>query len=223
MFSSIRAFFCRLLNVVRRNKSDGILDSELEFHLEMEIQENLRRGMNPEEARRRAHIALGGMDQTREAYRETGSISWIEALIRDARYGIRMFRKNPGFSLAAIITLALCIGANTAIYSMLDALIFKPLPFPEADRIVSVYNIFDQDDAKQVGNAKPDDQQTRHQPNIRSPVFPGACVHVVLLLIAARPDAGCRGSGFIRVILAVLAYGCQIARLPPALSRKRLK
>ncbi|MBN2321942.1 MAG: ABC transporter permease, partial [Acidobacteria bacterium] len=148
MKSRIRDFLSRCIALFQRNKMDKQLQDELELHLEMRIEDNLKNGMSPEEARRHAHIALGGMDQTREAYREAGSISWIEALMRDARYGIRMFRKNPGFSLAAIITLALCIGANTAIYSMLDALIFKPLSFHDSDRIFEIYSCYGTDHRK---------------------------------------------------------------------------
>jgi predicted permease len=116
------------------------LDRELEFHLDMEIEENLRRGMSLEEARRRALIALGGVDQTKEVYRETGAIRWLSAIARDVRYGCRMFRKKPALSAAAIITLTLCIGANTAIFSMLYALIIKPLPYREPGRIVEIGN-----------------------------------------------------------------------------------
>ena len=110
-------FISRCVALFHRKDLEKQFQDELEFHLEMRVEDNMKNGMSPEEARRQAHIALGGVDQTREAYRETGAISWIEALVRDARYGIRMFRKNPGFSLAAIITLALCIGVVVGTYS----------------------------------------------------------------------------------------------------------
>jgi putative ABC transport system permease protein len=140
MWASIRAFLYRLINITRRHRSNGSLDSEIEFHLDMEIKENLRQGMSLEEARRRALIALGGIDQTKEIYRETGTIRWLGAIARDVRYGSRMFGKNPTLSAAALVTLTLCIGANTAIFSMLYALIIKPLPFREPSRIVEISN-----------------------------------------------------------------------------------
>jgi hypothetical protein len=140
MWSSIRAFLCRLFNFARPYRLDRSLNGELEFHLAMEIEENLRQGMNPEEARRRALISLGGIDQTKELYRETGVNRWLGAVARDVRYGCRMFRKNPGMTAAAVITLTLCIGANTAIFSMLYSLIIRPLPFRESGRIVEITN-----------------------------------------------------------------------------------
>jgi putative ABC transport system permease protein len=145
MFASIRALFGQFRNLFCGNKSDGTLDRELDHHPDAGIQGNPPQGMSPKEANRDSRIAPEGMDQTGEPYRETGTIRWFEAAARDVRHGMRMLRKNPGFSLAAIVTLALCIGANTAIFSMLDALVFKPLPFHESDRIVSVYNQRDDD------------------------------------------------------------------------------
>ncbi len=138
----------RIRSLFRRNRVELRLGDEIRFHLDNLIEEKLAEGMTAQEARNAALREMGGIDQIKEECRDVQPFRWLEALVRDVRYGIRMFRKNPGFSLAVIITLALCIGANTAIYSMLDALIFKPLPFPESDRIVSVYILFDQDDAK---------------------------------------------------------------------------
>ena len=140
MWSSIRASLCRLINIARPHRQAGSLDRELEFHLDMEIQENLRLGMSPDEARRRALISLGGLDQTKEVYWETGVNRWLGAIARDVRYGFRMLRRNLGLAAAAIITLTLCIGANTAIFSMLYALIIKPLPYRDPGRIVEISN-----------------------------------------------------------------------------------
>ena len=152
MGSSIRRFVERILSLFRKRKLDDDLSEELAAHIEMATEDNIRAGMNPGEARRQAMIRFGGLEAVKELHRDTRGMPLFESVARDVRYGIRIFRKNPGFSLAVIFTLALCIGANTAIYSMLDALIFKPLPFPESDRIVSVYTREDDSSDKLSGN-----------------------------------------------------------------------
>ena len=136
----IRELFERIFSIFRKRKLDDDFSEELAAHIDMAIEENIRAGMSPAEARRQALIRFGGIEAARELHRDAYGLPLIENIALDARYAFRMFRKNPGFTLSVIITLALCIGANTAIFSMLDALIFKPLPFPEAGRIVSVYN-----------------------------------------------------------------------------------
>jgi putative ABC transport system permease protein len=136
MFASMRAFLWRLSNFLRRTKSEAALDGELEFHLQMEIEKNLRRGIPPEEARRQAFIALGGLDQTKEAYRETRAIRWLEEFIKDLRFGARMMKQNPGLAAMIVIVLALGIGANTAFFSILNTLFFRPLPYPDSERLV---------------------------------------------------------------------------------------
>jgi putative ABC transport system permease protein len=140
MWPSIRRILCLLFNSTRFGKAAQSLDKELEFHLHMEIEENIEKGMSREEARRRALIALGGIEQTREAYHATASLQWFSAIVRDARFGSRMFFKKPVMSVAVILTLTLCIGANSAIFSMLYALIINPLPYREPSRIVEISN-----------------------------------------------------------------------------------
>jgi putative ABC transport system permease protein len=130
----------RLRSIFRRRQVEQDLEDELQYHLDMRIKGNAAKGMNPAEARRTALISFGGIDQNKEACRDTRAVLWLEGLARDLRYGCRMLRRNPGFSLAAIITLALCIGANSAILSMLNILVTKPLPYHDAERIVQIYN-----------------------------------------------------------------------------------
>jgi putative ABC transport system permease protein len=136
MWASIRAFLWRLTNLFHERRAYGSLDQEIEFHLKMEIEENRRQGMSTDEARRHALIALGGIGQIKEVYRETGSGRWLESLIQDVRYASRMFRRDRGLTAVVIVTLALAIGGNAAIFSFVDGFMLRALPYSAADRIV---------------------------------------------------------------------------------------
>ncbi len=133
MLRELRALWSR----VWRSRSDDI-DAELESHIALHVYEAQRAGLGPEEARRQALLRLGGMEQTRQAMRARRTLPWLESLARDARYAMRGFRRNPIFTITVIATLGLGIGATTAVFSVVDRILFRSLPYAHADRLVSV-------------------------------------------------------------------------------------
>ena len=126
----------RLRSLFHSQKADEELDEELRDHIERKTEQYIARGMIQQEARRAAVLEMGGIEKRKEECRDTRGIHFLETFAQDLRYGFRMLRKSPGFAAIAIVTLALGIGANTAIFSYVNAWLIKPLPFPQADRLM---------------------------------------------------------------------------------------
>jgi putative ABC transport system permease protein len=127
----------RLAGMFRRERREAELAAELEAHVEMHVEEKVRAGMSAEEARRNALMQLGGIEQTKEMYRERRGLPWLDATMQDLRFALRTLWMRPGFALVAIFTLALGIGATTAVFSVVDRVLFRSLPYPHDERLVS--------------------------------------------------------------------------------------
>jgi predicted permease len=136
MVSELKTFGARVRGVFWRRHEEEEFSDEIRQHLDMLTEENVRRGMPQAEARREAKIRLGGAAQLRETHREMTGVPFLETVFQDVRYTLRMLRKSRGFTAVVVLTLALGIGASTAVFSLVDAVLLKPLPFPHAERIV---------------------------------------------------------------------------------------
>jgi macrolide transport system ATP-binding/permease protein len=126
--TGLRVFFHRLSGLLRKGSLERDMDDELDFHLQMEITENIRKGMSPTQAQSEAQRRLGGVAQLKETYRETHALPIFEVLWQDIRFGFRMLRRSPGFSLLAILCLTLGIGATTAVFSWIEGILLRPFP-----------------------------------------------------------------------------------------------
>jgi putative ABC transport system permease protein len=134
----LRTYLSRVTNLLRKNGLEKELDDEMRAHLELLVEEKIRKGMSALEAGHAARREFGGLEQNKELYREQRGLPFLETLLQDLRYALRTLHKNPSFAAIAILTLALGMGANTAIFSVVYGIALRPLPFPQPERVVQL-------------------------------------------------------------------------------------
>lgn len=139
MFQRVRSLFRVLTS---RHDFEAGMAEELRFHIEQFTDEFMRSGMPREEACRRARIEFGGVNSVKEDCRQARGLHPFDELQRELRYASRLLRKTPAFTAAALLTLALCLGANLTIFAVIDAILLRPLPFPDSGRLVTVFNTY---------------------------------------------------------------------------------
>jgi len=138
---TLRRFLIRLAGLFRKRRQEQDLADELESHFQMHVEDNLRSGMNAEQARREARLRFGAIDQAKESMREVSTFMTLETTWSDLRYAIRGLRRNPGFAAAAVLSLALGIGASVAIFTLADNLLLRPLPYREPGQLMMVWEV----------------------------------------------------------------------------------
>jgi predicted permease len=136
----LRRLWMRLRATIDSGHCDRDFGDELESILQMHVDDNLRRGMTPEEARRQAHIRLGGVEQVQQVARDRRGLPWLEVFGRDLRYAARTLLRTPGFAAVAMVVMAIGFGASVSLFTVIHSVLLRPLPFPHPDRLVAIYS-----------------------------------------------------------------------------------
>jgi putative ABC transport system permease protein len=173
--------------ILHRSRYESDMDAELRFHIEARAEDLIRNGVSREDALRRARIEFGGVERAKEECRDARGISFLESLFQDLRFALRMLRKSPGFTLIAVLTLALGIGANTAIFSVVYSVLLRPLPFPHADQLISVLVQNPQKGVKFDGASYTDFDEWQRQNRVFS-VMAGVAFHALTMTGHGEPD-----------------------------------
>jgi putative ABC transport system permease protein len=187
MLARIRALASRILASLSPHGTDQDFERELETHLEMLTEDYRRRGLAPEEAARSARIRLGGLTQLQETNRELRGLPLVETLRQDTSFAFRMLRRNPGFAAVVVLTLALGIGANTVIFSVVHAVLLKPLPYPHAEQLFNVFQAQPRQGITGTGWSHPNFADLREQTAVFSEMA-GVQQHQLTLTTAGEPS-----------------------------------
>lgn len=183
--------YSRLLSFVRaiiwRSRMERGMDAELAFHIEAYAEDLVRDGLPRQEAMRRARLEFGGVERAKEECRDARGVTFLESLTQDVRYGFRMLYKNPGFTTVAVFTLALGIGANTAIFSVVYAVLLKPLPYIKSEQLFNVFEVQAREGIKGTGWSYANFEEARKQNNVFSEMA-GAQKHQLTLTARGQPS-----------------------------------
>jgi hypothetical protein len=139
MVRTLRIVWSRIVGLVRRRRRDAGLDEEIHTHLDLLATEYMRRGLSADQARDAARREFGGVEQVKEQWRDTARMRWVEELADDVRYAVRTLLRRPGFSVVALLTIGLGCGATTVMFTVLNAVVLEPLPYPHADTLLNVF------------------------------------------------------------------------------------
>jgi predicted permease len=153
---SLRAWTVRLIALFRTSRAERDLQAEIDSHLQLQTDDNIRAGMSPEAARRAAVLRMGGVERVKEAQRDRAGVPYLQNLGRDVRYAFRILARNPTFSAVTVLTLALGVGANTAIFTFVNAVLLRPLPYADADRLVMLWGTDTESGSREVSISYPD-------------------------------------------------------------------